>query len=268
MRWSGGPFAPLHATLMGPPVDWTGFDPTTFDPARLAFARRVWQSRAQSEFRSIQILNRFLADVLAAGDPIDVYAGAADLVADEIRHANLCAEVCRRLGTDPIFPHPVPEVIPQAFRDAPAPDRALSTALTMLAVNETLSVGFIADLEKRCDTPGIRDVLRRTIEDESTHDDYGWAYVEASLARYPASTRGDWRHLVKTTLDVHVRMAEQALADVPTVRRRLEDHPDVGLIELGLLSPARQALVFRKTLEDVLAPKLRALKVWPGATET
>lgn len=262
MRWAGRAFAPLHAELMGSAIDWTGFDIARFAPPLVEQARRVWAERAQTEFRSIQILNRFLSEMLAAGDPIDVYAGAADMIADEIRHANLCAEVCRQLDCPALFPDPIPEPVPSAYSQAPAPDRALSTAIAMLAINETLSVGFITDLAKRCTTPGIRDVLARTIDDESSHDAYGWAYVGASLARYPASTLPDWRHLVQRTLHHHRQAAEAALAAVPLDRRQLSDHPDEAEVALGLFSPARQALVFRTTVERTLEPKLRALNLW------
>jgi hypothetical protein len=83
--------------------------------------------------------------------------------------------------------------------------------------------------------------------------------VQRSLSRFPISTLGDFRRLVETTLAPHDDAAARALNHVPTTSRHLDAHEEPDLAALGLFSPARQALVYARCREDVLAPKLHAL---------
>lgn len=263
MKYTGGELSSFHRELMGEPLDFSSLRLSDYSPALLEDARRIWHNRFHTEFRSVQIMTRFLTEILGAGDPLDVYAGAVDMVQDEIRHAALCAEVCRALHFQPIFPEPLVVAEPSEFLKAPMGERALHTAITMLGISETLSSGFILDLKQRCKQPAIYDILRRTIEDEDGHHGFGWAYIRASLGRFPKSTLSDWRHLVRVTLAPHFDSAAQFLAEVPTSQRNLGAWPDSELIPLGLFSPQRHALVFQQTYENDLKPKLAEMGLLP-----
>jgi hypothetical protein len=243
--------------------DLSSLSPEEVPPALLPEVRAVWRHRARTEYRSVQILLRFATETLAAGDPLEVHAGIVDAVVDELRHVALCAALCERLGAPALLPTPLEPVDPEAYRRAPAAERALHTAIAMLLVNETLSVGFIRDLRERCTHPAVRAVLDATLADEGAHDAFGVAYVRESLRRFPANTLRDWRHLVRITLRPHREAAERALADVPAEHRSLEAFPDDERGRWGLFSPPRQALVFERTVRDVLEPRLRELDLWP-----
>ncbi|AKJ00086.1 hypothetical protein ATI61_104506 [Archangium gephyra] len=261
LKHTGGLFQRLHQKTVGTPPELTSLRPEAVPPELLPRVRRTWQERAQSEFRSIQILTRFLTEVVGSGDPLEVYAGAVEAVEDEVRHTALCAAVCEALGAPVLLPEPLPLLDPEGFLKAPMPERALATALTMLCINETLSVGYIEDLRARCTQPGLRAVLDTTLADEGEHGDYGWAYADVSLQRFPASTRKDWRHLVAQTLAPHQEQARRALADVPQALRVLEAHPEPELSHWGILGPVRQALVFERTFQERVAPRLRKLEL-------
>jgi hypothetical protein len=262
---AGGAFTAIHRQVVGPAPDLASLRPEDVPPERLAVARAVWRERAATEFRSIQIMSRFLGDVVAAADPLDVYAGALALVEDEIRHTELCAAVCEALGGAAVLPDPVAPPLPPELLAAPAAERALATAISMLLVNETLSVGFISDLARRCRHPAIRSVLEATIEDEETHQDFGLSYVRASLARFPKSTLPDWRQIVAATLHPHRQHRDTIFARIPPERRTLDAWPEPELVDLGLLSAERQALVLDITIREVLAPRLCELGLDPGA---
>lgn len=262
LQHAGGLFQRLHQKTVGALPDLSSLRPEGVPPGLLPEVRRTWQGRAQSEFRSIQILTRFLTEVVGSGDPLEVYAGAVEAVEDEVRHTALCAAVCEALGAPVLLPDPLPLPDAADFLKAPLPERAMATALTMLCINETLSVGFIEDLRARCHQPALRAVLDATLADEGEHEDYGWAYVEVALQRFPASTRKDWRHLVGLTLAPHQEMARRALASLPPERRGLEAHPEPELAEWGLHSPARLALVFERTFHERVAPRLRKLELY------
>ncbi len=261
LSFAGGAFGAIHRRAMGPLPDLSTLRPADVPPARLEVMRAAWCERVRTEFRSVQIMARFLGEVVNAGDPLDVYACALDMVADEVRHTELCGAVVAALGAPAHLPEPIELREAPEFQAAPPAERALATAITMLGINETLSAGYIADLHARCRRPDIRAVLAATIEDEEEHRRFGWLYIEQSLARFPSSTLRDWRHLVTITLAPHEGAATRALADLPAERQQLELFQEPDLADLGLFSRERQALVYRATLATVLLPRLRALRL-------
>ncbi len=262
VRWAGGPFAPMHAALMGAAAELPPFDAAAFEPALVAEARAAWADRVRTEFRSTQIMARFLTEVLGAGDPLDVYAGAVDLVADEVRHTALCAALLQAMGGQPGLPEPTRLQDPEPFLRSPMAERALATAISMLLINETVSVAFIEDLAARCTVPAVQHVLSATVADEDGHSDFGRTYVKKSLARFPIASLPAWRHLVAQTLLPHQQHAARALAEVPADQQRLDAWPEPERAALGLFSPVRQALVYQAAEARLLAD-LRGLGLAP-----
>ncbi|MCG8554746.1 MAG: hypothetical protein MJD61_05570 [Proteobacteria bacterium] len=163
------------------------------------------------------------------------------------------------LSATPELPEPLELPQPQRFLLLPPAERALSIAVAMLAVNETLSVGFIRDLQQRCETPVFRDVLDAILADEAGHDDFGWEYVARSLERFPSSSREVWKAVAQEALRPQRAQAETVLEAMAAGARRLDVWQEPELAALGLFSPERQALVFEHTLENELAPALRKL---------
>jgi hypothetical protein len=256
---AGGTFEARHRAFLGPAIDLGDLGPTLVPAPLLPEVRAEWQSRVRSELRSIQIMTRFLTEVTGAGDPLDVYGSAVELCADEVRHAELCAAVCRRLEVPAPLPDPVALPDDARFLASPFPERALATAITMLGVNETISTGIIRDLLERCDYEPIRRVLRATIEDEDTHGAFGWDYIRASLGRFDRESRPHWRRLAAQALEPHRAAAARALAALPPAQRTLEANTEPELARFGLLSLQRQALLYERTFHTVLVPRLREL---------
>jgi len=257
----GGIFGDIHRAKVGPPLA-ASIDLSRFAPALVARARDTWHQRFTTELRSVQIMNRFVAEVVAAGDPLEIYAGAVDLVADEVHHMTLCADLATAFGARLVLPEP-PEIIePPAFRDAPASQRALATAISMLAVNETLSVAYITDLRDRCQEPAVHAVLAATVADEAAHEGFGWAYIERALRRFPASSLPVWKTIARDALAPQQSFAEPILARLGGEQRTLAAWPDTELVPLGLFSAERQALVYERCVQATLAPRLSALGLW------
>ncbi|MCB9734549.1 MAG: ferritin-like domain-containing protein [Deltaproteobacteria bacterium] len=257
----GEPFAGLHRALVGVEIPWDALDPGALDPQLRAAALDAWGYRAQTELRSVQTMTRFLTEVLGAGDPLEVYAGAADAVQDEIRHAALCVGMVERLGGVARLPEPVAEPVSAEFLGLPLAQRALATAVSMLAVSETISVALIEDLRARCGHPTVAAVLGATLADEDHHRDYGWAYVAASLDRFDADGREYARFVAEHTLAPHRDGARALVATLRPGARHRDAWPEPELAEVGLLSPAREALVKLDVIERVLAPRLGALGI-------
>jgi hypothetical protein len=261
VSFAGGAFGELHRARLGPLPDLSGLDVKQVPAALLEKARVTWQDRARSEFRSIQILTRLLTEVVGAGDPLDVYPLVTQLIDGEIHHTELCAAVCAALDAPAFLPEPVTLNDSAGFLASPMAERALATAISVLGINETISVGYLADLAGRCGNPAIKAVLDATGGD--AHRELGWSYIRQALRRFPAETSPDWRHLVKVTLQPHEAFAARTLEPVPANKHTLAAWPEPELAELGLLSHERQALIFHRTWVEVLKPRLAELELLP-----
>jgi hypothetical protein len=176
-----------------------------------------------------------------------------------VRHAALTARVVEQLGGTPLVPEPLERSEPAPFVALPAAQRALGTAMAMLAVNETVSVALIEDLRERATHPVLRAVLDATLADEDEHGDFGWAYVGASLKRFDAEGRAYAAACAETALRPLLEPAQATLAALPGKQRRLEAWPEPELAHLGLRSLEREALVIVAAVEREVMPRLRAL---------
>ena len=254
----GAPFSEMFAERIGA-VDLSDLDPAAFPEPVVLLAREVWQERARTEYRSVQIMARFLGELAGAGEAPEILASAIDLVEDEVRHAAYCAALTARLGGVALLPEPLELRDPETFLRAPMVERALHSALTMLAINETISVAYVEDLRARCTTPAVLRVLEATVADEAAHQDLGWAYVKLALARFSRSTLPSWRHLVELTLKPHRDSLGRVLDKLPPRDRHPDRHADRELGALGLYSDARQALVGHAAIELRVLPRLREL---------
>ncbi len=260
LRRAGGVFRQIHDELVGVQIDFSALRAEQFSPELAERARAEWSLRVQTEYRSIQVMNRFLNEVLGGGDPLDVFAGAADAITDEIRHTALCAQVVEALGGTTQLPTPVFEPENAEFLSLSMPERALATGISMLAINETISSAYIEDLRERCGHPVIRAVLEATIADEDLHHAFGWAYVEASLGRFEASEVLPFARMVtQVSLRPHLEQSRIILDTMTPDQRRLNAWTEPELALLGLASPQRQALIFERVYFETLKPRLKAL---------
>jgi hypothetical protein len=248
-------------------IDFSGLDYSAVPEGLVGQARRVWQERVETEFRSVQIMSRFLTDVLAAGETLDVYALANDFVQDEIKHVALCSGVVEALGARALLPEPAEIEETREFLRLGAAERALSIAVAMLGVNETLSVGYIRDLRDRCDHSVMRSILDLILADEETHQGLGWDFIANSLDRFPIASLPAWKRVAADALEPQRVQSERILAAMPVEQQRLAAFPEPNLAALGLMSAQRQALVFKNTVDGILAPRLRKLSLLDSTAE-
>ncbi len=240
-----------------------GFARETHDAARVERARAVWAERVVTEYRSAQALSRYAQELLAVDAPRAEVEEAIDMVRDELRHVALCEAVVRAMGGAPGRPTPLDLPVPEAFRRAPAAQRAMGTAISMLVVNETLSVGYLDDLAGRAGDGVCGQVVRAILGDEAEHGAGDVPLVGRTLAACTPAERAEWVAFTEACVRPHLRRAEDALAGVPPAERVLEDEP--AHAALGLFTPRRQALVLARTWRETLRPRLVALGLWAPA---
>lgn len=248
---AGGNFAALHKKIMDVTIDWTGLEASQVPPSLLPRVCETWGFRAQTEFDSIEVMSRFLRDVLEAGDPIEIYSAAADAIRDEVRHTALCVGVVEALGQRALLPERrAPE--PAEFLALPPAGRALGTAVSMLAINETVSVALLRDLAARATHPVIKQVLAATFADEDEHGGFGWQYVAASLERFDPQGREYARTVAQETIAGFVT----SLADAPAPATESDEQE---LARWGLLSEGREARLIAQAIDEAVRPALRRL---------
>jgi len=239
-------------------IDFAALNPAAFPAALVALARDVWRDRVRTEYQSIQVSTRLLGEALAAGETYDVHRMLIDTVSDELRHAEICAAMCRALGAEP--PSPIDVAAPIAPLDVvPVGERLIASVISMCLVSETFSVGYLRDLEARCRHPVTRAVLESILGDESNHETFALDLVRRRLATESRERLSEWRSFTQRLVDAHLSRAELALAEIESERRCLDAWPEQELAELALMSPQRGALVCERTWLEVLAPRLRDL---------
>jgi hypothetical protein len=259
LSFAGGSLGKLHRERLGGLPDLSALAVSELTPALLEKARATWRDRARAEFRNIQLLTRFLGEVTAAGDPLDAYTGIAAMIEDKIAATERCAAVCDALGAPALLPDPLVLQDSPGFLASPMAERALASAITLLAINEPIAAGYRADLAARCGNSAIKAVL----ESGPQPNELGASYIRQSLRRFPPGTSPDWKHLVALALEPHETAAARALDTVPANRQSLAAWPEPELAELGLLSPERQALVFHRLWVEKLKPQLAELELLP-----
>jgi hypothetical protein len=264
LSFAGGTLGQLHRQRVGGLPDLSALAVDSLPAALLEKARATWRERARAEFRNIQLLGRFLGEAAGAGDPLDAFTGIAVLIEEKIAATERCAAICEALGAPALLPDPVALQDSPAFLASPMAERALATAIILLAINEPVAAGYRADLASRCRNPAIKAVLE---DGGGAYRDLGWLYIKQSLRRFPSSISPDWRRLVALALEPHETTAARTLAGVPADRQNLSAWPEPELADLGLLSHERQALVFHQIWVDVLKPRLADLELLPRRRE-
>jgi hypothetical protein len=239
-------------------IDFSALDPSAMPAELVAHARLVWADRVRTEYRSAQIIARFLTEALARGLPADIVRHIHEAIDEELRHTELCRRMCAALGG------PVPSAREVAaplddLHEVPLDERVLASAISLFLVNETFSVGYLQDLVSRAEHPVTRAVLCAIAGDEADHEAFGPELVSSLLRDVPATKRAAWRSFTSRLVRGHLDHAEGVLARISPEKRALDHWPEPDLAPLGLLGEVRLALLCKKTYEERLAPALAKL---------
>lgn len=169
--------SPLDAALPEP-------DREGASEAELHAARLGWAWRVVDEYRSALRFTELLRDLLEAQAPYAALATVQRLVADELRHARLCARLSAAFG-------PLSEVRVEldglGWPGPPRPprERALEIVLRELVIGEGESLACMRAYRRATTDPAASHVLDHLLEDEARHFAAG-RHLEALLcARWP-----------------------------------------------------------------------------------
>lgn len=222
-------------------------------PTVRTIAENTWRGRMVNEHASARVFAGLLPQLMRAQISPTLQAEVAQMVQDELRHAQQCAGALLSLGGDPVGTLPELTPVPE-HPDAESPlEVVLRNVLSVCCMSETVAVALI-DAERRAlgDNP-LSDVLRTILADEVTHARFGWRLLQAVELDEGQRAR----------LSVY---AEQALEHL--VAHELEHLSPLPAPEpaqaLGACDGALARSLFHDTIEQVILPGLAGHGITPA----
>lgn len=258
-RWSESPYAGEYAVLTEQMLRCTPkervFDASPYSAETIERAKRQWLYRMESEYRSTSTFAALANQMLAVRADVDLIGTTFRMAQDELRHAEICAEVVRALGgtaeseiADPVAPV-------AAHAGCSPEERLLRNVIYGCCVTETVNCSrFVDSLETMTD-PFMRDVVRQLLSDEAVHAQFGFHYLES------------WRPWLESHPEARASIASYlrfALAVLDEEYRLKTPEPDDQAIALGLPNGQRTYEIFHVTMEAAVIPGLERFGLAAG----
>jgi len=183
-RVSGGSLALTreHESMAAPrhgAIHWSEFDAQAYEPAVLANAAELWAARAEQELHSLALFTDLAAQLQRLGAPLDWSGAFARMIADEVRHTDLCLRMCEALG------HPQPPAIDETQLQLLGPNAGRSAVRQLIiaafCLGETISGRMFRRALKVTDVPLAREVMAAIVSDETFHAELGWELCALSM---------------------------------------------------------------------------------------
>jgi hypothetical protein len=223
----------------------------------LAAARAAWGARASGEYQTMALFGRLAANAAAAGLPLDITVTLTRLMQDEARHAELCAELCERMGGASTI-----AIVPDdpALEDVAVPAHLYFAyyAVGMFCIGESCAAANMRATLGPGTDPCVAAVYKALLSDEVLHQLFGWALAERLVPLLSADEL-DW---LGASLTRPFRTFERAhaLREHATLRDENGSTPPAPR-RLGLLPAEVSAQAFYKVVNEVVLPRLDALGV-------
>jgi hypothetical protein len=278
-RWreaalSATPLADEHRARTGavyerlPPI---AFDPSPYPADAVDRARRWWVATTRSEYESATTFIDLAARLREIAAPVDVQATALRMAEDELRHAEIAAEVAAAMGADAPFPSAPPT--PGPHPDCTVEESVLRVAIFGCCIAETVNAARLAQQMGQVRDPLVRAATRLLLADERLHAQFGFYYLEHRRAFL------DERPELKVSLARYLRYAfaflEGYMGAVPADARPLDElERALGLPDLADRSTSFQEVVLNACIPGLERFGIDATTAWrertlaPPATPT
>jgi len=153
-------------------IRWGDFDASAYPAAALDRAADLWRTRAVQEMHSLALFTELASQLHVLGAPLDWSGAFARMIADEVRHTDLCLRVCDALGRPA-----APSIDPRELRllDRASPRAHVRHAVVAaFCVGETISGRMFRAALRAATVPLARDVVAAIVVDETFHAELGW----------------------------------------------------------------------------------------------
>lgn len=237
------------------------------EPLRRAAAVQ-WAGRARAEHCSIQQFTQLAHTLSNARVPLHLHGALARLVTDEVRHAELCAEMAHacwpegRCHDARSFAWPTPtlpwsEPPPLTAEEADLLGWAAEAIAVACCLGETLSRPMLDAISVVATDPIAEACARQILRDEHLHATFGWESLAWLVPRLDAAHRASLHRRIarafagfQVTTACGIGLEEVAGSEVEIVRAE----PN-----LGTLTDLQYAMIFYATIEQEIVPRLDAL---------
>jgi hypothetical protein len=227
--------------------DLAGLPP--LDAAERQTAIRTWRGRMVNEHVSAQVWASLVPQLMRAAVPPALLAQVPDAIAEELRHAELCAGVVAALGGTAVAPLPPIEAVPD-HADAPPLEAALRNVVSVGCMSETIAVAVIRAEHAELDDGPLGGVLAGILADEVSHARFGWSLLRLLGPRLDPAGRA---RLSEYLVDA---FAHQVRYEVPKLPVVLGRRPEIA--QAGVCDGTFARAIFVDTIETVIVPGLEA----------
>lgn len=237
-------------------IHWDAFDASLYSPAALDAAALLWSQRAVQEMHSLALFTELTSQLHLLGAPLDWSGAFARMIADEVRHTDLCIRMCDALGRPA-----APEIDPARLRllaHASPRGHVRHTIVAAFCVGETISGHMFRRALRAADVPLARDVVSAIVIDETFHGELGWE-LSALLMRNDGASFDAERTMLANDLE-HLFRHYARLCCVTGGPVWARGQPEVdGGPNFGTLSGAGYARAFFDAMEADVVPGLVAI---------
>ena len=262
----GSKLASIHRAQVhrDPWPDFAAFDRDAYDEPLRRAAAVQWAGRARAEHGSVHQFTQIghaLSDVRA---PLHVLGAIARLITDEVRHAELCAEMAHacwpegRAGDDGgVFGWPPPEA-PWHAPKKDALEQWIAEAIAIACcLGETLSRPMLEAIAVVATCPIAEGCARQILRDEHLHATFGWETLAWLVPRLGDEGRTALRRRIGDAFAGLQRTTACGIAVEDVAGKELEITR--GAANLGTLTNEQYAMIFYATVEQEIIPSLDAL---------
>ena len=226
------------------------FDASVYDPAAVAEARAMWQSRMRAEHESVPALTALAGQLVEAGATLDVQGVVLRMALDELRHTEICGEAVRALGGEAAFEIAEPPRL-AVWPGVGPEERALRNVIFGNTLVETVNTANLVDILDTMTDPYLRERTRLLLADEVQHASFGFDYLAAWgpwLADHADVRRSLDRWLPRAFVEL-----DRARSGGMQSKTLTQDQ-----IALGLPDPLRLTTVMCETVEGAILPALES----------
>lgn len=249
--------------------EFSAFEPGRYDPSLRRAAAIQWAGRARAEHGSVHQFTIVAHTLCNATTELPVLGALARLITDEVRHAELCAEMAHacwpegRASEPAVFRWVAPTAPwpnPPALTDDPEPLLAWAAEAILISccIGETLSRPMLEAIAVVATDPLAEAVAAQILRDEHLHAAFGWETLGVLLPRLSASSRA---HLSERMTDAFAAVERTTACGISIetvagteLEIRRGDAPN-----LGTLTDEQYAMIFFGTMEAQVLPSLQAL---------
>lgn len=243
----------------GDEIVWSAFSAGEFARETLDAAAELWQERAIQEMHSLALFTELASRLHILGAPLDWSGAFARMIADEVRHTDLCLRMCEALGRPAS-----PQIDPAALHLlAKAPAASLrgyvrQTVVAAFCIGETISGRMFREALRAATVPLARDVVSAIVTDETFHGELGWELGALLMRNDGASFEAERASLAASLPSLFAHYATLSCASPGPTWARREPAVDHGP-NFGTLSEAGYARAFFEGMEQDVVPGLVAI---------